>query len=361
MNKPSASVEGRAIAARPSRRLLPAKLVAMVFTATAAQAAAPVPRLNGTTPPSPSTSLTPLIYGSSDGVIKSSIPGASTNALHGSFETSPTNVIKLFVNASCSGEPVAQGTAGELDSSGIQVTVKPDTTTTFYANQTDGSGTSACSEPLTYKHMTSLPEPPPGEPPATPPPTESAGAPGVGGAKEIPSPPHLRTVPGGYANDNTPSVTVVKIFTTPDCSGAPVAKGSAAQFSLGGLPVRVVDNVVVAFFGVSVSSSGGQSDCSAPVYYVEDSLTPHTRITMGPASKTRKRTAIFRFKDATGDAPGTTFLCKVDRRKWRKCSSPLRLKGLHPRSYVLRVKATDPAGNRETKGAKRQFRVVPPL
>ena len=33
---------------------------------------------------------------------------------------------------------------------------------------------------------------------------------------------------------------------------------------------------------------------------------------MGPAAKTRKRKAVFRFVDITGDAPGTAFLCKVD-------------------------------------------------
>jgi hypothetical protein len=361
MNTPGKNIsEGRARLACPSL-CLAVMVAAMLLVAPAAQALPPTPRLNGTTPVSPSTSLTPLIYGSSDGVIKSSIPGPSTSALHTSFETNPANVIKLFTNPGCEGAPATQGTAGELDGAGIQVTVKPDTTTSFYANQTDVSGTSECSGALTYQHMTKLPEPPPAEPPASNPP-------GVGGPRALPSAPRLRTVPGGTANDNTPLVTgsapgasVVKIFTTADCSGAPVARGSAAQFASAGLEVQVVDNVVVAFFGISVAAGGGQSSCSAPVFYVEDSTTPHTRITMGPSSKTRKRSAIFRFTDSTGNAPGTTFFCKIDRRRWKQCSSPLRLRGLHPRRYVLRVKATDPAGNREATGAKRRFKVVPRL
>ena len=152
----------------------------------------------------------------------------------------------------------------------------------------------------------------------------------------------------------------MRIFTKEDCSGSPVAKGSVAQFEAG-LEVQVADNAIVAFYGVSVGPGGAQSRCSAPAYYVEDSLTPHTRITMGPASKTRKRNAVFRFADTTGDAPGTTFFCKFDSRKWKQCSSPLNLKRLPRKRHVLKVKAVDPAGNAETKPAKRRFKVVPPL
>ena len=42
-------------------------------------------------------------------------------------------------------------------------------------------------------------------------------------------------------------------------------------------------------------------------------VTPETQITFGPAFKTRKRRAVFRFVDATGQ-PGTRFVCKLDRR-----------------------------------------------
>jgi hypothetical protein len=182
-----------------------------------------------------------------------------------------------------------------------------------------------------------------------------------------PAPPHLRTTPAGRANDNTPLVSgsapgaaSVRVFASPSCGGAVVAKGSAAQFAAG-LEVLVGDNVVAAFSAVSIGSGGGQSSCSAPVYYIEDSTTPHTRITMGPASKTRKRSAVFRFTDTIEDAPGTTFLCKVDRAKWKRCSSPLRLRRLRVRRYVVRVKATDVAGNAETRAATRRFKVVPGL
>jgi hypothetical protein len=156
---------------------------------------------------------------------------------------------------------------------------------------------------------------------------------------------------------SAPGAASVRIFTTPDCSGAPVARGSAAQLEAG-LNVQVADNVTVAFYGASVGSGGALSKCSTAVFYVEDSTAPHTVITMGPGSKTRKHTAVFRFTDTTGAAAGTAFFCKVDKGKWKTCSSPLRLRRLHLRRYVLQVKATDPAGNSEAKPARRRFKVV---
>ncbi len=79
---------------------------------------------------------------------------------------------------------------------------------------------------------------------------------------------------------------------------------------------------------------------------------------MGPAAKTAKRKAVIRFTDTTGTSPGTVFLCKVDKKKWSQCSSPLKLKKLKPKRHVIRVKAADPAGNVEIKGAKRAFKVI---
>lgn len=159
---------------------------------------------------------------------------------------------------------------------------------------------------------------------------------------------------------SAPGATTVKIFTDSSCDTSPVAKGSAAQFEAG-FKLQVADNAAVAFYGVAIGPNGGPSRCSDPVYYVEDSTIPRTRITMGPASKTRKRNAILRFMDTTGNAPGTAFFCKVDRAKWKQCSSPLRLKRLPLKRHTVRVKAIDPAGNAERKAAQRRFKVVPPL
>jgi hypothetical protein len=301
-------------------------------------------------------------------VIISSMPMARTSAARLSAEDEGT--INVFKNKACEGSPAAFGTVSEFDGSGIPIDVAPETTTYISAERIDLVGASGCSKKwIEYQHVKELPPPkedPPSDSPAPDPPAQPpAVAPGQA-TSTPPGAPHLRTIPGGFANDNTPLVTgsapraaSVRIFTSAECDGSPVAKGSVGQLEEG-LEVRVVDNAVVAFYGMSVGPGGAQSRCSAPAYYVEDSLTPRTRITMGPAAKTRKRKAVFRFADTTGDAPGTAFFCKFDRRKWKSCKSPLNLRRLPRKRHVLRVKAIDPAGNAETKPAKRRFKVIPP-
>lgn len=363
------SSDGRALTARPS--LCFATLAALTVVLLAAPVAkADPPALVGTTPPSPHTDLFPLVHGNATGVIISAVPIPLVRASAITSAPGDDATINLFKNKTCAGAPAATGTALQFNTSGIQLGVDPETITYITAERIDSDGPSGCSvKPLEYQHVKELPptnEEPPGNPPADP----ATQSPAVGPSQDTSAPPgtpKLRTIPGGSANDNTPLVTgsapgaaSVRIFTNPDCAGPPVAKGSAGQFG-DGFEVQVVDNAVIAFYGVAVGPGGGASRCSAPAYYTEDSLTPRTRITMGPASKTRKRKAVFRFKDTTGDAAGTTYFCKFDRAKWKPCRSPLNLRRLELKGHVLRVKATDPAGNVETKPAKRRFKVVPPL
>jgi hypothetical protein len=354
--------EGRANVARLSLCLLGVlSAFAVGNCPSVARAAAPTPVLTKTSPPSPNTTLTPFVLGSSTGIITSAMPEFTTAALAsgGSVTAGAAdNTIELYSGTGCEGTAIAKGTAGQLDNEGIQISVPVESTTLISARQVDGTGPSNCSNAIQYKHVKELPptgELPPagGNPPA-----------GGGGNAGRPNAPHLRTIPGGWANDNTPLVTGsapgannVRIYADPECKGQPVAKGTVDQF-FAGFKVTVVDNDVTIFSGTSVAG-GEASPCSARVVYVEDSLTPRTRITMGPASKTRKRSAIFRFTDTTGNAPGTNFFCKVDRGKWKKCASPLRVKGLSRKRHMVRVKAIDPAGNAEQGGAKRSFKVVP--
>jgi hypothetical protein len=352
-------------------------VVSALFAAPAAQAALPTPRLTGTDPISPSTSRTPSVLGRADGVITSAIPYSSLalGAVH--FDVDPNTIIHLYTNEECSGAPAFEGSAEELDGNGIPTIVPADTTTHFTADETDGTETSKCSASIAYQHMTTLTEPPKEEPTGTPPSeggppgTTAPGNPANPGGPSIsennghPAPPNLHTVPGGRANDNTPVVAgtapgaaTVKIFTNAGCSGVPVAKGTVAQLGTG-FTLQVPNNVSVSFYGIAVGAGGGQSACSAAVTYVEDSTPPHTRITLGPASKTRSTSPVFRFADVTDDPPGTVFLCKVDRKKWKACRTPLHLHHLKLSSHVVRIKAIDTAGNVETPGAKRRFKVVP--
>jgi len=280
----------------------------------------------------------------------------------------PEATVSIYSNPGCSGAPIETGTGAEFAGAGIEVGVADDSTTTFYASATLAGLSSACSTTsVSYQEVTPAQEPPPGEAPGG----GDSGGKGPVPEQSGPNPPgkppapKLRTVPGGTANDNTPLVAgsapdaaKVEVFAEAGCKGPVAVKGSASELAAG-LPVQVADNTTVAFYGISIDGGGDRSSCSTtPAVYVEDSTLPVTRITMGPGVKTRKRTAVFRFLDATGDAPGTSFQCRIDRRSWKPCSTPFRVKRLSRRGHLFQVKAVDPAGNREQKPAKRRFKVI---
>ncbi len=283
------------------------------------------PTFSGISPASPANDNSPRLIGSAD------------------LEAT----VSIYTNSSCEPPALASGTGAAFAAPGIQVTVPDNSESNFYARASLAGYLSGCSaSPISYKEV-------------TPPPTEG----GSSGSGTPPSPPHLHMLPGGRANDNTPQVTgsapgagTVKVFGNSGCGGAPVVTGSASDFA-SGLTVQVADNTVNTFTAVSVAG-GSASACSAPVTYFEDSTPPHTRITVGPGVKTRHRKAVFRFTDTTDDPSGTTFLCKVDRSKWKQCSSPFKLRHLRFRRHVLRVRAIDVAGNAEAKGVKRRFKVI---
>jgi hypothetical protein len=299
------------------------------------------PSFESVSPPSPANNNSPHLIGSAD----------------------PDAIVSIYTTSDCTGAPLASGTGAVFSTAGISVSVTDNSETTFHAKATMAGFSSPCSAgSIAYHEVT-----PPGEP------TGGGGSapPGGGGttapppsSSSRPAPPRLRTFPGGTANNNTPIVsgsapgaTSVKVFASTDCSGAVIARGPASQFSAAGFAVQVPDNVTAVFSAVS-TAAGAESACSAPVVYIEDSTAPHTKFTMGPAAKTARSKAVFRFTDTTGAAPGTTFLCRVDKGKWKQCRSPFSLRHLRPRRYLVQVKAVDPAGNAELKPAKRPFKVI---
>jgi Tol biopolymer transport system component len=214
-----------------------------------------------------------------------------------------------------------------------------------------------------------------------------------------PEPPLLKeTTPQSPASSTSPKIageaeagSTVKIYRSANCSGEPVAHGSAAELASPGIGVSVAVGETAKFWATA-EAEGFVSLCSAPISYTQQSsssggggeggagagssspgtmkkapgppavepvayVTPHTRITFAPASKTRARRPVFRFTDITGQE-GTRFSCKVDRKSWKRCSSPLRLKPLSLGRHVVSVKAVNAAGSAEPRPAKRRFEVV---
>jgi hypothetical protein len=83
---------------------------------------------------------------------------------------------------------------------------------------------------------------------------------------------------------------------------------------------------------------------------------PRTRITRGPRRVIHRRSASFRFRSSV---PGSTFLCGLDRRRYRPCRSPFAARRLHRGRHAFRVKARAPGGAVDRTPAVWRFRVAP--
>ena len=113
-------------------------------------------------------------------------------------------------------------------------------------------------------------------------------------------------------------------------------------------------------FRISLGNVAGDAVLSGPAEVsvtiaASDVVLPDTTLVKGPRSST-KRTAKLKFK-ATEAA---TFRCKVDKKAWRPCSSPLRLKNLKVGKHKVLVRATDLVGFVEAKPLKVTWKVLKP-
>lgn len=98
-------------------------------------------------------------------------------------------------------------------------------------------------------------------------------------------------------------------------------------------PLLVAATLTASMFAIpgGIASGGVGGDYSEPL------PAPKTKITAKPAKRTTAKTATFRF---TSSQSGSFFECKVDKAKWKSCTSPLKLKKLKPGRHVLKVRAT---------------------
>ena len=162
------------------------------------------------------------------------------------------------------------------------------------------------------------------------------------------TPPDLAaSLPSGPANDNSPAIrgsappgAAIRIFTTPDCTGPPIAEGTAAELEGSGITAPVADDSTTSFR----ASANYSSDCSAPLSYVEDSTAPETELESSPDGTTESTTASFAFSSE----PGASFQCRLDSQNanaWTSCSSPLTYSSLAVGTHTFEVRAADGAGN----------------
>lgn len=97
-----------------------------------------------------------------------------------------------------------------------------------------------------------------------------------------------------------------------------------------------------------------RNNATAPTERGCDTSSPETTITKKPRKRSTKRRARFAFKSSER---GSTFECKLDKRGFKPCKSPLRKRvGLGRHRFA--VVAIDRAGNRDPSPAKAGFRRV---
>jgi PKD repeat protein len=85
-----------------------------------------------------------------------------------------------------------------------------------------------------------------------------------------------------------------------------------------------------------------------------DAVPPETRITSGPAHRSKKRKLRFRF---TANEAGSAFRCKLDHHAFAPCVSP-RTYRVKPGVHLFQVYAIDAAGNRDTTPARWKIKVT---
>ena len=85
-----------------------------------------------------------------------------------------------------------------------------------------------------------------------------------------------------------------------------------------------------------------------------DTDAPDTEIKKAPSGTIEKDKAKIKFKS---DESGSTFECKLDKGKFKSCTSPITYKNLDDGKHKVLIQATDKAGNVEEKPAKAKFKV----
>ena len=165
-----------------------------------------------------------------------------------------------------------------------------------------------------------------------------------------PGPVHLGgSVPGSPSHSNWPFIhggaeagSFVRIYSNPQCTGPSQTSGPEPAFHSRGLRISVPDNRVTTLHATAEDAAGNLSRCSGGFTYREDSRPPRVTFLHGPPRRARSLVLTFRFR---ADEPVSRFQYRRDRRPWVRCSDPLRLHDLPSGVEVLRVRATDLAGN----------------
>jgi hypothetical protein len=275
----------------------------------------PEPTLSSTDPPSPDLNNNPRIVGAAE--------AGST--------------VKIYEGGFCSGSPVAEGSAAQLASPGIQVTVPNNARREFSARANDSSlNVSACSTPILY--TTIIDEIPPLAPTLETNPISPAadGAPRIVGAAEAGS--------------------LVDVYANATCSGTPLKTVNAETLASAGVIVAVPASTTVAFSAIAEDAAQNRSPCSIAISYTNSSpipqppvivtLPPEERPIQEPQPPTTPACTVPKLAGKTlaqAKAALTKAACKVG-----KVTKPKTKPGQKPSPLV--VKSSSPAAGAKPAG-----------
>jgi len=169
-----------------------------------------------------------------------------------------------------------------------------------------------------------------------------------------------------YLDDSTPAPNL-------QCWGDLQAFGQAGMRSTASMPntdprssptdsLRTTTTDVVAPPGLSAADAdriSAEVDApltasASPFAIVPDTKAPRTRIAARPPARLERGRARYRFKSSEARS---TFRCRLDRRKWRRCKRKAVFVGLGTGAHRLRVRAVDRAGNADRTPARDRFTV----
>jgi len=102
----------------------------------------------------------------------------------------------------------------------------------------------------------------------------------------------------------------------------------------------------------AIDAVGNRSATPTVRSWTVDTTAPETSFTDGPGALAKTATAQLSFSSSE---PGSTFECSLDGAAFAPCASPAEYPGLADGRHQLRVRAIDPAGNRDQSPAAREW------
>ncbi|PIE18276.1 MAG: hypothetical protein CSA66_04900 [Proteobacteria bacterium] len=197
-----------------------------------------VPTIDGSDPESPSRDDTsPVIFGTAE---------AGTT-------------VELHRSSDCGDDaPAAEVTVDDAGQFSVEVSVQPNSTTTFYAMSTDEAGNpSPCSpQGLVYVHDDIAPDPPTLDATSPASPSNASTSPTVIGSTD----PH----------------GTVTLYTTPGCQGETAGTASADADGRFTVSVTAADNATTTWYAAAVDEAGNASTCTPEgLSYTHDAIAPN--------------------------------------------------------------------------------------